>query len=148
MILYLSATTNIPDVIIDYIMVKLKSGEEVSLNWDESDIARDPDGFHARYKGVYFNDTYANGKIDALDGLKVTDICLYYETDGVFHFRIDEMEFDDSGRELTITSTVIPSDCESMKALSELPLDTRVEAARHKTSPALQEGENEKAFER
>ena len=35
--LYLTAKTSIPDLFIDYIQVKLKSGEEVSLNWDYSD---------------------------------------------------------------------------------------------------------------
>ena len=38
--LYLTAKTSIPDLFIDYIQVKLKSGEEVSLNWDYSDIER------------------------------------------------------------------------------------------------------------
>lgn len=36
MILYLQATTNVQDLIIDYIEVKLKSGKTVNLNWDES----------------------------------------------------------------------------------------------------------------
>lgn len=36
--LYLTAETSIPDLYIDYIEVLLKSGEEVSLNWDYSDI--------------------------------------------------------------------------------------------------------------
>ena len=51
--LYLTAKTSIPDLFIDYIQVKLKSGEEVSLNWDYSDIERTSSGFSARYKGVY-----------------------------------------------------------------------------------------------
>ena len=51
--LYLTAETSIPDLYIDYIEVLLKSGEEVSLNWDYSDIERTPSGFSARYKGVY-----------------------------------------------------------------------------------------------
>lgn len=50
--LYLTAETSIPDLYIDYIEVLLKSGEEVSLNWDYSDIERTPSGFSARYKGV------------------------------------------------------------------------------------------------
>lgn len=43
--LYLTAETSIPDLYIDYIEVLLKSGEEVSLNWDYSDIERTPSGF-------------------------------------------------------------------------------------------------------
>ena len=54
--LYLTAKTSIPDLFIDYIQVKLKSGEEVSLNWDYSDIERTSSGFSARYKGVYFDE--------------------------------------------------------------------------------------------
>ena len=60
MILYLSASTDLEDLVIDYIEVKLVTGETVSLNWDESDIERLDTGFHARYKGVYFDEEYAN----------------------------------------------------------------------------------------
>ena len=52
MTLYLEATTTIPDLFIDYIEVRLASGESASLNWDESEIYRNPDGFGAKYKGV------------------------------------------------------------------------------------------------
>ena len=38
MILYLRATTNVQDLAIDYIEVKLKSDRTVSLNRDESGI--------------------------------------------------------------------------------------------------------------
>lgn len=60
--LYLTAETSIPDLYIDYIEVLLKSGEEVSLNWDYSDIERTPSGFSARYKGMYFDEDYATGR--------------------------------------------------------------------------------------
>lgn len=53
MTLYLEATTTIPDLFIDYIEVRLASGESASLNWDESEIYRNPDGFGAKYTGVY-----------------------------------------------------------------------------------------------
>lgn len=71
MILYLQATTNVQDLVIDYIEVKLKSGKTASLNWDESGINRSETGFDARYKGVYFDEEYANGKISELDGMKI-----------------------------------------------------------------------------
>ena len=38
MTLYLEATTTIPDLFIDYIEVRLASGESASLNWDESEM--------------------------------------------------------------------------------------------------------------
>lgn len=34
--LYLRATTKLKDMIIDYIEIELVTGENVSLNWDES----------------------------------------------------------------------------------------------------------------
>lgn len=52
MTLYLEAATTIPDLFIDYIEVRLASGESASLNWDESEIYRNPNGFGAKYKGV------------------------------------------------------------------------------------------------
>ena len=64
--LYLTAETSIPDLYIDYIEVLLKSGEEVSLNWDYSDIDRTPSVFSAWYKGVYFDEDYAIGRIEEL----------------------------------------------------------------------------------
>lgn len=78
--LYLTAETSIPDLYIDYIEVLLKSGEEVSLNWDYSDIERTPSGFSARYKGMYFDEDYANGRIEELRDMKITDIGVYYES--------------------------------------------------------------------
>ena len=91
--LYLEATTTIPDLFIDYIEVRLASGESASLNWDESEIYRNPDGFGAKYKGVYFGEEPANGRLDELRDMVITDIGLYSDT-------ISEMEFVDNGRSL------------------------------------------------
>ena len=93
MTLYLEATTTIPDLFIDYIEVRLSSGESASLNWDESEIYRNPDGFGAKYKGVYFGEEPANGRLDELRDMVITDIGLYSDT-------IPEMEFVDNGRSL------------------------------------------------
>ena len=38
--LYVTAITNVPDLTIDYIEVKLKSGKTVSLNWDRSYVSQ------------------------------------------------------------------------------------------------------------
>ena len=91
--LYLEAKTSIPDLFIDYIEVRLASGESASLNWDESEIYRNPDGFGAKYKGVYFGEEPANGRLDELRDMVITDIGLYSDT-------ISEMEFVDNGRSL------------------------------------------------
>lgn len=73
MTLYLEAKTSIPDLFIDYIEVRLTSGESASLNWDESEIYRNPDGFGAKYKGVYFGEEPANGRLDELRSMVITD---------------------------------------------------------------------------
>ena len=59
MILYLEAETDIPDLVIDFIEVRLRSGKVVSLNWDESGIERCPvNEYYAAYEGVYFDEEY------------------------------------------------------------------------------------------
>ena len=93
MTLYLEATTTIPDLFVDYIEVRLASGENASLNWDESEIYRNPNGFGAKYKGLYFGEEPANGRLDELRDMVITDIGLYSDT-------ISEMEFVDNGRSL------------------------------------------------
>ena len=98
MILYLSARTTVKDLMIDYIEVELASGETVSLNWDESDIGRTDDGFSARYKGLYFGEAYANGRLEQLQDMKITDIGLYPESDTPLNICITSMEFEDGGR--------------------------------------------------
>ena len=92
--LYLEAATTIPDLFIDYIEVRLTSGESASLNWDESEIYRNPDGFGAKYKGVYF------GRLDELHDMVITDIGLYSDTIPETQITISEMEFVDNGRSL------------------------------------------------
>jgi len=129
MILYLDARTNIPDVYVDFIEVRLKNGEEVSLNWDESGISRSETGFDARYKGVYFGDEYANGRLADLEGLEITDIGLYFEATGSFEFAIQEMVFEDDGESLTISTPVIPPNCSGLEVLQAKPLAEQIQSA-------------------
>lgn len=98
--LYLEAATPVPDLFIDYIEVRLTSGESASLNWDESEIYRNPDGFGARYKGVYFGEEPANGRLDELHDMVITDIGLYSDTVPETQITVSEMEFVDNGRSL------------------------------------------------
>lgn len=103
MILYLNAKTNISDIYVDFIEVKLNNGKVVSLNWDESYIDRDDDGFGAKYKGVYFGEEYANGKLDLLKGATIEYVELYYEKDCENpYFVISNMEFEDNGKQLDV----------------------------------------------
>ena len=74
MTLYLTASTPVRKVFIDFIEVLLCDGRVVSLNWDESGIDWTEDGFSARYKGICFDEEYANGKMEQLQGLKVTAV--------------------------------------------------------------------------
>ena len=106
MILYLKAATSVPDLVIDYIEAVLQNGKTVSLNWDESSIDRTSRGFYARYKGVYFNEEYANGKLDELLGMKVAEIGLFSEIENTGGIDILEMLFEDDDRELEIAPPI------------------------------------------
>lgn len=95
----MSAKTNIPDIYIDYIEVILTTGEQVSLNWDYSDIARSDDGFSARYKGVYFGEEYANGRLEELKEITIVEVGYYTETvEDLVILEIEEMDFEDYGK--------------------------------------------------
>ena len=96
MILYLGASTAYPDLMIDFIEVRLKSGILVSLNWDYSEIMRTEKGFDAIYKGVYFDEEYAAGKLQELKDVEITYVQIYSERKGEISFSIDEMEFWDN----------------------------------------------------
>ena len=41
MVQYLKAESDIPDLAVDFIEVKLKSGQVISLTWDESEFDRE-----------------------------------------------------------------------------------------------------------
>ena len=94
MILYLNAKTNLPDLSIDFIEVRLKSGRIVSLTWDETEYDNEDSVFEAKYKGVYFDDEYANGKLHELSGMELSHIQLYTEEDKGY-FELVSMEFAD-----------------------------------------------------
>lgn len=72
--LYLTAKTDIDDLVIDYIEVELKNGRTVSLNWNASFVDRRSDGFYARYSGVCFDEESAAGRLNELDGMKVLTV--------------------------------------------------------------------------
>ena len=99
--LYLSADTDIEDVEIYYIEVKLATDETVTVDWDESDIAWEDNGFNARYKGVYFDEEYADGKLSSLHGMQIEYINLYTESDSDSDIVITDMTFEDEGERYT-----------------------------------------------
>lgn len=74
MILYLKAKTDLPDLSIDYIEVRLKSGKVVTLTWDETEYDNENSVYEAKYKGVYFDDDYANGRLHELNEMELSYI--------------------------------------------------------------------------
>ena len=89
---------------VDFIEVQLSNGEIVSLNWDQSGIDRDDAGFSARYKGVYFDEEYADGRLDDLREMKIQMVQVYTELGIPVTFQIDEMFFVDAEEELRFKS--------------------------------------------
>ena len=85
MILYIEGVSNAKDVVVDFIDATLKSGENVSLNWDESEWSRGSDGlvheFYAKLKGICFGEEYANGREADMEGLVVNEVGFYSEDD-------------------------------------------------------------------
>lgn len=79
--LYLTAKTEMTDLVIDYIEVRLKNGKTVSLTWDESESGVEDGLFTARYKGVYFDYIYGNGRYEELRDMQITDVGIYSDND-------------------------------------------------------------------
>lgn len=124
MILYLKARANIEDILIDSIEVRLASGREVLLTWDESDISRTPFGFQARYKGVYFDEDYANGQIEELNGMQVLDVTLSSESNQYNLFFLEEMTFDDDSKILSFRFPIVQSElCNFSENISKVEFD-------------------------
>ena len=99
MTLYLTVSTDLEDLVIDYIEVRLVTGETVSLNWDESEIERSDSVFQVRCKGVYFDEEYANGKLSSLREMQIDKIGIYAESGSYSDIVITEMIFEDGGEQ-------------------------------------------------
>ena len=102
MILYLEGKTKIPDLAIDFIEVVLTNGKIVSLTWDESDVKNEEGEYSTRYKGVYFDEEYANGKLDELRDLSISYISVYSESQDPVDLYISRLIFEDYEREYVI----------------------------------------------
>ena len=102
MILYLEGKTKIPDLAIDFIEVVLTNGKIVSLTWDESDVKNEEGEYTTRYKGVYFDEEYANGKLDELCDLSISYISVYSESQDPVDLYISRLIFEDYEREYVI----------------------------------------------
>ena len=101
MTLYLQAKTTVTDLMIEYIEVSLTDGTIASLSWDATYMDRDDNGFDAKYKGVYFDEEYANGRIDELQDMQIVAIGLYTEAQAPATILITEMVFEDGDKSLS-----------------------------------------------
>ena len=102
MVLCVNVKTKIKDLVIEYIEVVLKTGELVNLNWDYSEIEREEDGFSAFYRGVYFGEEKAKDCISRLEDLSIACIGLYSEESGPWDIHLDQLDFDDGGKNLIV----------------------------------------------
>lgn len=104
--LFLKATTNVPDLIIDFIEVKLKSGKSASLNWERSNVtcfeSDDSTGVNAEYFSLYFDEEPVSGPVSDLKDLYVTAVGLYSENCKFADICIYEMTFTDGDETLTV----------------------------------------------
>ena len=103
MVLYLKAESDIPDLVIDFIEAKLQSGQIISLTLDESEFDREDGYLDARYKGVYFDDEYGNGRLSELRGMKIQHIELYSECEDASSFKLQELSFHDGEESLVFS---------------------------------------------
>lgn len=103
MVLYLKAESDIPDLVVDFIEVRLRSGQIISLTWDESEFDREEGHLDARYRGVYFDDEYGNGRLPELNGMEVQHIELYSEHGDLSSFKLRELSFYDGEDSLVFT---------------------------------------------
>ena len=71
MFLIIKAITNVPDLVIDFVEVRLQSGKTVSLNWDRSSIDRCDEKLVGEYEGICFDEEYADGKLGELHGMQI-----------------------------------------------------------------------------
>lgn len=101
MFLIIKAITNVPDLVIDFVEVKLQSGKIVSLNWDRSSIDRCDEKFVGEYKDVCFDEESADGKLGELHGMQVTEVGLYSETHSAADITIKKMFFEDQGNTIS-----------------------------------------------
>ena len=91
--------TAVRKVFVDYIIALLQSGEEISIDWDETELMRKPGGFTAEHKGVCFNHNHADGRLKELAGMKVTKLGYFTEEEnweGDIISEITSMVFEDT----------------------------------------------------
>ncbi len=74
----------------------------MSLTWDESESGIIDSIFTARYRGVYFGEDYANGRISELNNICIESVEIYTESGKGSYFEIESLLFEDGLEELKI----------------------------------------------
>lgn len=122
--LYLKVKTNVDDIVVDSMDVRLASGKDIRLTWDESDINRTAFGFQARCKGVCFDEEYANGRLKELYGMQILDITLSSESKVYSLFFVEQIEFEDKEEKVFFRFPIVLSDVNvTDENVSEAELD-------------------------
>lgn len=104
MTLYLTGTTDVHDLFIDSIEVKLKNGKTALLSWNRCNICRTESGFEGTYWGVHLCGRPAKNQLFLMNGLTVSRVGLYFREKPICRFAIEEMEFWEDGESLYFIS--------------------------------------------
>lgn len=105
--LYITAKTKDSEIRVDFIEMRLTTGEVVSLNWDATLFSIGNGNYEATYKGVYFDEEYANGRLDLLKGATLKHIETYSPTSNAPAFTITSMQFEDGTKRYDVPDGVI-----------------------------------------
>lgn len=116
--LYITAETNVQDVRVDGIEIKLHDGKIVILDWVESEHGVVDGIYFAKFKGLqgYFEDEnnekeeyeFLNGKISLfMKPFKITDMQLYSEeVVDEFIFKVLTIEMEDNGLKIAFNKEI------------------------------------------
>lgn len=104
----IEAETNLPELTLRSITVRLSNGEETFLNWDFCLFWKDRTTW--KCSGVCIGEEYADGRLDELENLEITAIRLNSEQlPENPMLSIKKIEFYDNGKLLTISNPGIKS---------------------------------------
>lgn len=108
MILRVNANIDNPRTHIDFIEMRTPDGREININWNYSEYTHTESGFMAEFHGVEFNGEDATGRINEIDGAKITALQLY-DVDSNKEYTasiITEMTFIDDDKRIEITGDI------------------------------------------
>lgn len=100
--LYIDVKTNIPDLCLDHLTIRLNTGKEVRLDWESSEVMNSKDGFYAIYRGIALDEVYAKGHLNELENLRVLNVGMYSQAHAgqPCEFMLRELHFVENNGEL------------------------------------------------